>query len=266
MSIKARRGMYDDFIMDRMEEGELAIVLGGDPNTASGKSIYFTAAPGDCRRLMTKEDLKSEIYNSLGEITDELSARLDAIANEVELAETSRVAAEDTRKSNETARVNAESARATAENSRKSAETARVQAESSRATAETSRASAEVGRITAESKRAESAKAQAKEVTQAVQSIGESKERANEAAAQATAAAGNANAVTKTVEQKLANGELNGPAGPPGSNGITTPVSGFYTLGVENDGYLYAYYADGGAAPDFEIDSAGDLYYTTPDS
>ena len=53
-----------------------------------------------------------------------------------------------------------------------------------------------------------------------------------------------------------------GPVGPPGESGITTPVSGFYTLSVDDNGDLWAYYEDAGDPPAFEYDSeTGNLYY-----
>lgn len=61
-----------------------------------------------------------------------------------------------------------------------------------------------------------------------------------------------------------------GPTGPKGDtgltgpSGVTFPVGGFFTLGVETNGDLKAYYADGGAAPGFRYDEAtGKLYYDT---
>ena len=56
-----------------------------------------------------------------------------------------------------------------------------------------------------------------------------------------------------------------GDKGDPGQNGITVPVSGFYSLSVDASGNLIAYYADDGTAPPFEYDEeSGNLYYNTP--
>ena len=56
-----------------------------------------------------------------------------------------------------------------------------------------------------------------------------------------------------------------GDKGDPGESGITAPVSGFYSLSVDESGNLIAYYADDGTAPPFEYDEeSGNLYYNTP--
>ena len=55
-----------------------------------------------------------------------------------------------------------------------------------------------------------------------------------------------------------------GDKGDPGESGITAPVSGFYSLSVDESGNLIAYYADDGTAPPFEYDEeSGNLYYNT---
>ena len=53
---------------------------------------------------------------------------------------------------------------------------------------------------------------------------------------------------------------VQGPTGPkgdkgdPGESGVTVPVSGFFSLAVDDDGYLNCYYADGGSPPPFVYD------------
>ena len=55
-----------------------------------------------------------------------------------------------------------------------------------------------------------------------------------------------------------------GDKGDPGESGITAPVNGFFTLSVDADGNLYAYSADEGTSPTFELDEeTGDLYLVT---
>lgn len=55
-----------------------------------------------------------------------------------------------------------------------------------------------------------------------------------------------------------------GQKGDPGESGVTTPVSGFFTLSVDADGNLWAHSAEGGTTPDFEYDSeTGNLYFVT---
>lgn len=58
-----------------------------------------------------------------------------------------------------------------------------------------------------------------------------------------------------------------GDKGDPGESGVTTPVSGFFTMSVDSSGDLWAYYADGGSPPPFSYDSStGNLYYDVPES
>lgn len=100
---------------------------------------------------------------------------------------------------------------------------------------------------------------------------------AGNARTQATAAetaANEANNVADIIQGKLDAGELKGEKGEKGEkgatgeSGVTVPISGFFTLAVEEDtGDLYVYYADGSTPPEFEYDSeTGDLYYITPES
>lgn len=51
--------------------------------------------------------------------------------------------------------------------------------------------------------------------------------------------------------------------GDKGDAGITVPASGLFSLGVDNDGNLVAYYSDAASTPPrFEYDrSTGNVYY-----
>lgn len=100
---------------------------------------------------------------------------------------------------------------------------------------------------------------------------------AGNARTQATAAetaANKASNVADIIQGKLEAGELKGEKGEKGEkgatgeSGVTVPISGFFTLAVEEDtGDLYVYYADGSTPPEFEYNSeTGDLYYVTPES
>lgn len=45
---------------------------------------------------------------------------------------------------------------------------------------------------------------------------------------------------------------------------ISVPVSGFFNMGVDEDGNLWVYHSDSDKVPDFEYDSStGNLYYVT---
>ena len=57
-----------------------------------------------------------------------------------------------------------------------------------------------------------------------------------------------------------------GEKGDPGDSGVVVPISGMYTLSGDEDGNLWAYYADNSTAPQFETDTNGNIYYITPDA
>lgn len=59
-------------------------------------------------------------------------------------------------------------------------------------------------------------------------------------------------------------GLFKGEKGDKGDSGVTVPVNGLFTLGIE-DGALYVYYSDEDIPPQFEMDEEGGLYYITPD-
>lgn len=55
-----------------------------------------------------------------------------------------------------------------------------------------------------------------------------------------------------------------GDKGDPGESGVTTPVSNFINLAVDENGNLYIYYSDGDTPPDFYYEeNTGNLYYET---
>lgn len=59
---------------------------------------------------------------------------------------------------------------------------------------------------------------------------------------------------------------LDGEKGEKGDTGstISVPVSGFFNMGVDEDGNLWVYHSDSDKVPEFEYDaSTGNLYYIT---
>ena len=56
-----------------------------------------------------------------------------------------------------------------------------------------------------------------------------------------------------------------GDKGERGDSGIVAPTSGFYALTGDEDGNLYAVYAEGDEAPSFETDTDGNIYAIIPD-
>lgn len=76
MAIRWRRGKFSDFDPQKMQEGEAAVVLAGDPQAKDGKSIYIAFAPGTVKRMATYEDMRENMENSSGEIIGEKLSEL----------------------------------------------------------------------------------------------------------------------------------------------------------------------------------------------
>ncbi len=95
-------------------------------------------------------------------------------------------------------------------------------------------------------------------IEQYIQSMIEATEKAEEAAEAAEQ-------IKDTLEEKLQNGDFageKGEKGDRGDSGITVPISGLFTLSGDEEGNLWAYYADGDNPPQFEHDEeTGDIYY-----
>lgn len=73
------------------------------------------------------------------------------------------------------------------------------------------------------------------------------------------------NSTTKEFESLLSIKGDKGDKGETGESGIQTQISGFFTLSVDENGDLWAHYADSDTAPPVELDSDGNIYYTVPD-
>ena len=174
-----------------------------------------------------------------------------------------------------------------------------VQAEnaSASATAAAKSATAAAGSATTAAQRAENASVSA---SQADVSAANANASATAAAKSATAAAGSAQTAQTTskhaedlvedVTQKLETGHFNGPPGiqgqkgdkgdkgdqgdkgdpgekgDRGDSGVTVPINGLFSLSGDETGNLWCYYTDGAAAPQFNVDSNGNIYYITPDA
>ena len=86
-----------------------------------------------------------------------------------------------------------------------------------------------------------------------------------EATKNAEEAAEAAEQIKDTLEQKLQNGDFvgeKGEKGDRGDSGITVPISGLFTLSGDEEGNLWAYYADWDNPPQFEHDEETvDIYY-----
>lgn len=85
-------------------------------------------------------------------------------------------------------------------------------------------------------------------------------------------AANIASSVANDLLARKEAGEFNGkdgvagPQGPQGESGISILSSGMFTLSVDTEGNLWAYYSDDDFPPQFDYDQeTGDLYYITPE-
>ena len=74
MTIQNRRGLYADFNRNRLAPGEWAVVLSGDPNSETGRSVYVCFAPGQVERMVTYEDLLENINSLTDEIKELFTA------------------------------------------------------------------------------------------------------------------------------------------------------------------------------------------------
>jgi len=74
MAIQNRRGLYADFNPNRLVPGEWAVVLSGDPNSETGRSVYVCFAPGQVKRMVTYEDLLENINSLTDEIKELFTA------------------------------------------------------------------------------------------------------------------------------------------------------------------------------------------------
>lgn len=59
---------------------------------------------------------------------------------------------------------------------------------------------------------------------------------------------------------------IQGPKGERGDSGVVVPISGMFTLTGDEEGNLWAYYADEDNPPQFVTDDEGNIYYITPDA
>lgn len=73
------------------------------------------------------------------------------------------------------------------------------------------------------------------------------------------------NSETKEFDSLLTVKGNKGDTGATGESGIQTQISGFFTLSVDENGDLWAHYADSDTVPPVELDSDGNIYYTVPD-
>ena len=185
-----------------------------------------------------------------------------------------------------------EAERETSENIRKSNENVRINNENERINNENTRIDNETVRNDNEEIRKSNEIERQKNTGIAIKEANTARDKANEATK-------NANDTAQDIKDKLANGEFSAsihvgdvttgdagseveitntgtakdavfnfkiPKGDTGESGITTPISGFLSLSVDDLGNLYVHYNDEPENQEFEYDpDTGSLYYITPD-
>lgn len=174
-----------------------------------------------------------------------------------------------------------------------------VQAENAKASANTAAqsATAAAGSEAAAAQYAENAKVSAEQADKSATSANASAVEADASATSADNSAQEAQTTSKHAEdlvedvtQKLETGYFNGPPGiqgpkgdkgekgekgdkgeqgekgERGDSGVTVPINGMFTLAGDENGDLWAYYADNAtSAPQFEVDEDGNIDYIIPD-
>lgn len=138
MAIQHRRGDYSKFNSGRMVDGEIAVVLSGDPSDTDGEGVYMAFAPGKAKRIAFSDDVNK--------------AKTDAIATSKQYAESAKTSAANA-KTSETASAGsaktASDAANTAQTSETNASSAATSAESSASSASSSAAKAKVSETNA---------------------------------------------------------------------------------------------------------------------
>lgn len=247
MAIQMRRGMLKDFDPAKMLPGEWAVSIDND---TQNQIVWMCFAAGVVKRMGTYEDFMVQIQEIAGDIRAEYVAALEAIKAEVDAA------AEAVAKDRETV--------VTVKSDIENTYLPQIQQYITNASNSASTA--------------EKAKEDAQKAQQAIENLG---------VQASTLPAGEDATVTKSVaddgvtlyfgipqgaqgatgprgEQGIEGPE--GPQGPPGESGVTTPVAGWFTLSVDDNGDLWAYYADTETEPPLEYnEDTGELFYIVPD-
>lgn len=110
MAIQHRRGDYSKFNSDRMVDGEIAVILSGDPTDNDGEGVYMSFGPGKSKRMAFSEDVDK--------------AKNDAVASSKTYAESARQSATASANSATNSAASEKNAASSAESARQSAETA----------------------------------------------------------------------------------------------------------------------------------------------
>lgn len=79
MAILMRRDDYEGFDPSKLRAGEWAVVMGDDPDTKDGKSVYMCFSAGNVKRMSTYEDMKDNMENLNNEMLEELTADVQKV-------------------------------------------------------------------------------------------------------------------------------------------------------------------------------------------
>lgn len=110
MAIQHRRGDYSKFNSGRMVDGEIAVILSGDPTDNDGEGVYMSFGPGKSKRMAFSDDVNK--------------AKNDAIASSKTYAEAAKQSATASANSATNSATSEKNAASSAESARQSAETA----------------------------------------------------------------------------------------------------------------------------------------------
>lgn len=247
MAIQMRRGMLKDFDPAKMLPGEWAVSIDSD---TQNQIVWMCFAAGVVKRIGTYEDFERQIQEIVEGIKEEYVTTFEAIKAEVDAA------AEAVAKDRETV----------------------VTANSDIVNTYLPEIQQYITNASNSASAAEKAKEDAQKAQKAIENL---------SVAASNLPAGSDATVTKSVADTgvtlhfgIPRGEQGatgpqgaqgiagpeGPQGPPGESGVTVPVAGLFTLSVDDDGNLWAYYADTETEPPLEYDEdTGELYYVVPD-
>lgn len=83
MAILMRGGLYADFDPGKLKPREWAVVLGNDPGSRDGRTVYLCFGSGVVKRIATHEDMADIILNATEDIREEFMEMFNEILAEM---------------------------------------------------------------------------------------------------------------------------------------------------------------------------------------
>lgn len=83
MAILMRGGLYADFDPSKLKPREWAVVLGNDPGSSDGRTVYLCFGNGVVKRIATHEDMSDIILNATEDIREEFMEMFNEILAEM---------------------------------------------------------------------------------------------------------------------------------------------------------------------------------------